>query len=367
MSGQERLFEALGGVDEALLERSERGRRPRKGLWPGWGAALAACLALAALAWAALPERSAAPPDVEPVGPVEPAEPAEPGDPSGGGVKPAPEAGPDWLESQGEFHYLQARAAETGLAETRFRIWINREIYYSYEQDGVYVIRPRQEPELPGEALPPCRLEITHLPDTSVRQAALLVRERLTGEYEQVEELPGPPNGWFRVGQGEAYLSASDGAEWNDAQGEVWIQSDGENGSFVLESSYFLEAAEGHGARFADMMALFAPEANCPDGWTDAATDLREAGERLAEAVFAEDLSGAADLLTADADVGGYGEDVSGQVSIASMDCVMDYEGDAAVISVKHRLGGEEPYSFLTMELRREDGRWRAYFIGLEK
>lgn len=365
MSGQERLFEALGGVDGKLLERSERERRARKSHWTSWGLALAASLVLALLVWTALPERPVVPPDVTLEEPVDPVEPPDSNDPPGGGAKPAE---PAWLASEGEFHYLQASVTEADRPETRFRIWINREIYYSYEQDGVYVIRPRQEPEVPGETLPPCRLEITHLPDTSVKQAALLVRERLAGEYEQVEELLGPPNGWFRVGQGEAYLSASDGAEWNDAQCEVWIQPDGENGAFVLESGYFLEATEGHGARFADMMTLFAPEANCPDGWTDEVTELREAGERLAEAVFADDLSGVADLLTADADAGGYGEDVSGEVSIASMDCGMDYEGNTAEISVKHRLGGEEPYSFLTMEFRREDdGQWRAYFIGLEK
>lgn len=357
MSGQERLFAALSGVDEMLLERSERRGRSRKNLWLGWGAALAACLTLAVLAWTALPRSSDAHPEELPGDPaLVPAQSAPP---------PEPED-PGWLEAEGELHYLQASAE--AVPETRFRIWINREIYYSYEQDGVYIIRPRQELEIPGETLPPCRLEISHLPDTTAKQAALLVQERLAGEYEQVEELLQPPNGWFTVGQGHAYLFASNGTEWNDAQREVWIQSDEEDGSFILESCYFLDATEGHGARFADMMVLFSPEAMCPEGRTDIVTELREAGERLMEAVFADDLTGVSALLTADAEVNGYGQDVSGEVSIASMDCGMDYEGNTAVISVKHRLGGEDAYTFLTIELRREDGgQWRAYFIGLER
>lgn len=368
MSGQERLFAALSGVDEMLLERSERRGRSRKNLWLGWGAALAACLTLAVLVWSALPRSPGVDreePAKDPVsGPVEPVEPAEPVWP----VPPAPTPGPDWLEAEGEFHYLQAGATDAEFPATRFRIWINREIYYSYEQNGVYIIRPRQEPEIPGEALPSCRLEISHLPDTTAKQAALLVQERLAGEYEQVEELLQPPNGWFKVGQGHAYLFASNGTEWNDAQREVWIQSDEEGGSFILESCYFLDATEGHGARFADMMALFSPEAMCPEGGAGTVTELREAGERLMEAVFADDLTGVSALLTADAEVNGYGQDVSGEVSIASMDCGMDYEGNTAVISVKHRLGGEDAYTFLTIELRREDGgQWRAYFIGLER
>ena len=44
MKGQERLWIAIGGADEALLARSERRSGGRAGVWLGWGAA--ACLAL---------------------------------------------------------------------------------------------------------------------------------------------------------------------------------------------------------------------------------------------------------------------------------------------------------------------------------
>lgn len=337
MSGQEKIFEALGGVDERLLERSER--RVRRRSWAGWGAALAACLLLALLAWRT--ERSAPPPDVTPEGPVDPVIPVQP-----------------WLE--GEVHDLQMRTAADE-TETHFRIYVNQESYYSYEQEGVYIIRPYQEPE----GTPACRLEISHLPDTPVEQAAESILERLEGEYAQAQALPGPPNGWFQVDEGQAYLFASDGVEWDDAQREVWLQPDGAGGTFVLESGYFLEATEGHGARFVDMMCSFAPESG-PEGQSDALTELRNAGERLMAAVFADSLESVADLLTEDADMDGYGEDVSEWVSVASIDCVIR-DGGIGVVSVKHRMGGEDSYTFLTIEFRLEEGRWLAYFAGLER
>ena len=45
MKKEERLFTALSGVSDELLERSER-RKTGAGRWIAWGAALAACLAV---------------------------------------------------------------------------------------------------------------------------------------------------------------------------------------------------------------------------------------------------------------------------------------------------------------------------------
>lgn len=181
-----------------------------------------------------------------------------------------------------------------------FYIYINKEIYYSYEREGVYTIRPRQEA----------------------------------------------------------------------------------GGVFVLSASCFVEATEGHGARFVDMMHSFVPYIDGADYdgaeyWIDWQKNLLDAGERLAEAVFANDLSGVADLLADGAEVYGYGEDVSGDVSVASIDYSTgcDVTESGAVVSVKHRLGGEESYRFLTMELEIVDWQmldwrgwhWKATWIGLEE
>ena len=52
MREQERLFDAIGNVDERLLERSETwGRRERLRDRLAWTAAVAACAAVVTLAW----------------------------------------------------------------------------------------------------------------------------------------------------------------------------------------------------------------------------------------------------------------------------------------------------------------------------
>ena len=53
MNGQERLFRAIGNVDEQLLERSEQPSRGRRAVWLAAG--MAACAALAVLVLCLIP------------------------------------------------------------------------------------------------------------------------------------------------------------------------------------------------------------------------------------------------------------------------------------------------------------------------
>ena len=135
---------------------------------------------------------------------------------------------------------------------------------------------------------------------------------------------------------------------------------------FVLSSSYFMEAAEDHGARFADMVCTFTPAS---DLWQIVwMAQLRYAGERLSEAVFTGNLAGAEDILTPDAEVFVYDEDISDTVCVASVDYGLPSSGNqTASVSVKHRLSGEGPYQYLNMELAYLDGEWKATWIGMEQ
>lgn len=362
MSGEERLFDAIGGVDDALLARSEK--RKKQNPWLGWSAGLAACLAVAlAAAWVLPGMLREAPPPVTASDDLPPAyTPPQEEDSCTLPFEP-------WPSEEGEMHYLQVRLAQEE-PELRFRIYINKEIYYSYEREGVYTIRPRQE----AEGVPECKLEISHIPDVTLDEALGQVRTGLTGLYAEIEELPGPPNGWYEVNQeNQRFLFASNGTDWDSAQREVLFVDDQAGGVYVLSASYFMEATEGHGARFVDMMGYFAPytagDGPWGENWLGWERDLLDAGERLAEAVFACDLSSAADLLDGDAEVSGYGEDVSGSVSVASIDysCSRDTMMERVTVSVKHRLDGEEPYQVLTMELAYTDGVWKASRISLSE
>ena len=60
MIKQERIFDAIGGVDEMLLARSEQTARYHRPRWAAWGTAMAACLALTLLVWGVFPKSPAA-------------------------------------------------------------------------------------------------------------------------------------------------------------------------------------------------------------------------------------------------------------------------------------------------------------------
>lgn len=362
MSREERLFDAIGGADESLLKRSERKRGRVTRL--EWAVGLAACLAVVIAAYTLLPGTAGDPPGpsarVEEPDTQQP--PPAPENPGGAADQPKVL----WPAEEGEMHYLQVLTPSKE-PEAQFRIYINREIYYSYEQEGTYIIRPRKESDI----APFCTLVISHIPDATVDEALEQVRESMTGLYEQIESLPGPPNGWFQVKDTERYLFASDGIEWDDVQREVWIQPDGEGGAFVLSSGYYMEATEGHGARFADMMGTFLPEGvyGQTSVWL---AELRDVGEQLMEAVFSHDLSGVQDLLAPGAEVNGYVEDVSSWVSVASIDCSYvpadpSEETLTGRVSVRHNASmTEEDYAYLIMELKKTGDQWTATRIGLE-
>lgn len=330
---EERLFQAIGGADPILLERSEKavgrtGFRIRRGI------AAAACLALV-LSLAALSL----------------GRPGEAGTETNTIHLLGPEAG--------AFHLLQlCYAAEPeSRTDSDFILYINQERYQGREENGAYVIRP----VLPGPAgLPECSLEITRR-DLSPEEAAEAVAGELKKDYAYVTEPEEHtrPDGLL--------LRGNDGTEWNAAQADVWLVDDRQGGTFVLTSCYFTEAVEGHGARFSDMAGTFQvfTEENCGPAWLE---ELRETTDLLMEAVFQNEVNETA-CLAENGAVEGYGTDVSGDVSIRAVDYTVDsdQEPKRAVVSVRHRLSTEDSDNYLTLELVRENGRWLAAWGGIEK
>ena len=176
---QERIFQAIGGADPALLERSEGRRKSRRGWYLAAGA-LAACAALAlTLGRANVP--------------VTPPEPE--GQPPQEAVQSPPEevrTTPLRLAGQegGTLHLLAVRCGAAPQAtEREFILYFNPGMYQGAWEDGVYTVRPMTP--LP-EDLPVCEMTVEHLKDRSPSQAAEQRSGAMAAEYGENGGICGP-------------------------------------------------------------------------------------------------------------------------------------------------------------------------------
>ncbi len=326
---QQRIFDALGGVDPQLIQRSER--TPKRRSWPAVIGALAACAAI--LAAVCLPQP----------GRQDGNKPIQTLSFTGGEV--------------GDLHLCSIQYGPKPNAS--FAIYVNKNIYTTTEEGGIYTIRPITAPP---EGFPPIDLTISHREGRWDKAAAMeQVTQELTKTYAQVSEVEETE---FTISR-----SASDGTDWDDAQADVLCVDDGYGGSFILIARYFTEAAEGHGVRFRDMMNTFTV---VYEGFTTSPAwvgELQDTAKRLMDAIFSDRLEDVSDLLAADAEVDGYGGDISGDISVAAIDYAPDDSQvpTSAIVSVKHTVGLEDSYTYLTMELTYADGQWLLAWAGLEK
>lgn len=350
MTGQERLFLAVGGADPELIARSERKRRRS---WLGYGLAAAACLALVFVY--VLPLRTGSSTGASCTIAATPNTPDNQ-DPSGGQFS-LPEQG-------GEIGTLRllSYTPESQDSAVDFLIYVNEERFAISEEEGRYSIRNIDA--LP-EGFPKCGLDIIHLSGTTPDQAKQETEAALKEHYSEIfsEELA-------VTLPGSLYLRASAGLEWDSEQVEFWFAGDGQGGVFVLASRFFLEAEEGLGACFRDMASSFRV-VNRNETVPDWMRGLYTAADRLFPALFANDLSAVSDLLTEESDTDAYGENVRPDVTVVSVDYAVDNDRDPAkaTVSVKHRLNLVEgdSFNYLTMELARRDGSWYLEWSGVEK
>ena len=127
-----------------------------------------------------------------------------------------------------------------------FAIYYDTESYTMSEENGVTYIRFITDNELP-----PCEMEIKHIPGVAPEDAAEATRKEMEQSWDSVSELR---NLETREGFVFAFYA---GTNWDSACGDVFFLSDGGDGCFQLTSRYFIEATEGHGARFAQMVQTF--------------------------------------------------------------------------------------------------------------
>lgn len=100
-------------------------------------------------------------------------------------------------------------------------------------------------------SLPKCELEILHVPDAPPEAAAGAAREERQKSWETVSEVEAcePLAGvTFRV---------SAGTDWGSPVEELYFVGDGQGGTYQITARYYVEAAEGQGARLTAMLHTF--------------------------------------------------------------------------------------------------------------
>ena len=110
------------------------------------------------------------------------------------------------------------------------------------ERQIASLMNPQIDPSLPN-----CEIEIIHL-DIPYEQAASQERAELESQWEITEAVAG----------NRITFSMRNGQEWDSPVEVRDYISDEQGGCFRITSRYYLEAAEGHGARFAAMVDTFA-------------------------------------------------------------------------------------------------------------
>jgi len=99
---------------------------------------------------------------------------------------------------------------------------------------------------------PEVNMEIKQERAKNPEQIAKKIEANLKQKYQEVNvigEINEPIKGWAVIGR--------TGNKWNSPVEKVYVVSNQQKGSFVITQRYFLEAEEGHGARFDAMLKDF--------------------------------------------------------------------------------------------------------------
>lgn len=132
-----------------------------------------------------------------------------------------------------------------------FDITVDDELYSKTMSNGNMVIKLKEP--LP-ENYPDVLMEITQIPNSSMEQASNELFHTFSEEYEnaslsQVEE----PISATLVN----VIGGTGGNQWDDPIINCYVLDNGLGGALVIKQMYFLEASEGHGTRFYEMLKTF--------------------------------------------------------------------------------------------------------------
>lgn len=137
--------------------------------------------------------------------------------------------------------------------DAEYVIYIDEERYKMIKGQGDQpdVITPKEE--LPVN-YPEVSMTIEQILDTAPGILVSRYEEELKLEFPDlraVEQVTEPVEGY------QLHGIQNGGQVWDDEVVHAYVISNGKSGSFIITERYFLEAAEGHGARFYAMLQEF--------------------------------------------------------------------------------------------------------------
>lgn len=112
--------------------------------------------------------------------------------------------------------------------------------------------KDRIEPKQKNDKLPAIYMEIEQIKDKNVKTITTELQNQLKSKYSVVttpEEVPKPLK--------STVLMAQSGNKWNDTAIKYYLVDNTKGGTFVIKQQFFVEATEGYGARFDNMLKEF--------------------------------------------------------------------------------------------------------------
>jgi hypothetical protein len=106
-----------------------------------------------------------------------------------------------------------------------------------------------------NDTYPEVAMEITQFPNISIDEMVTKLLSNLRQKNKQIlpsREISSPVKGKEIVA-----IGGTGGKEWDDPVTKITVFHNRLDGVFVITGKYFLEAEEGHGARFSQMISTF--------------------------------------------------------------------------------------------------------------
>ena len=139
--------------------------------------------------------------------------------------------------------------------------------YAMYVDEARYVVEKGEEgdriyPRDYPEDYPPVEMQILQVEDVSVKEMTETIFEQLKGTYDNAYK---PEAVSFTYVSGEKLVAFNGDLngdkdtmpQWDDEIMAVYVLDNTKGGVFVVWAQYFVEAEEGHGARFEQMLDQF--------------------------------------------------------------------------------------------------------------